>query len=71
MNATLVWSARPGKDPRFPNIRIGEPGPCTKLFQAIVREKFKSSRVVINNNRYTYRPTEEYNSYVIRFRGVK
>lgn len=67
MNATLVYSCKP--------IGIAyEPSPATKLFNAILKEKFcklKSTRIVIKNNKYIYHPTKEYQSFVVRFRGVK
>lgn len=66
MQAQLVWSARPKK-------QAHEPSPITKLFNAIMKEKFthKSGRVVFNNGKYIYHPSKEYQSYVLRFRGVK
>ena len=71
-NATLVWSARPGKDFRFPLLRTGEPSPITKLFTSITREKCNNSkRVTFKNNKYCYEPSDEYKNYVIRFRGIK
>jgi hypothetical protein len=67
MNATLVYSCKP--------MGIAyEPSPATKLFNAILKEKFvklKSTRITMNNNKYIYHPTKEYQSYVVRFRGVK
>ena len=64
--ATLVWSARPKQ-------QAYESSPINKLFNAIMREKFtnKSGRVVFNNGKYIYHPSKEYQSYVLRFRGVK
>jgi hypothetical protein len=66
MNATLVYSCKP--------IGIAyEPSPATKLFNAIIKEKFcrlKSTRITIRNNKYIYHPTKEYQSYVVRFRGI-
>lgn len=67
MNATLVYSCRPMR-------AAYEPSPATKLFNAILKEKFvklKSTRITLNNNKYIYHPTKEYQSYVVRFRGVK
>lgn len=67
MNATLVYSCKPT------GIAY-EPSPATKLFNAIIKEKFtrlKSTRITLNNNKYIYHPTKEYQSYVVRFRGVK
>jgi hypothetical protein len=67
MNATLVYSCKPT------GIAY-EPSPATKLFNAIIREKFcrlKSTRITMRNNKYIYHPTKEYQSYVVRFRGVK
>ena len=67
MNATLVYSCKPR------GIAY-EPAPVTKLFNAIIREKFtrlKSTRIVIKNNKYIYHPTGEYQAYVTRFRGIK
>jgi hypothetical protein len=67
MNATLVYSCRPT------GIAY-EPSPATKLFNAILKEKFcrlKSTRITMKNNKYIYHPTKEYQSYVVRFRGVK
>ncbi len=65
--ATLVWSARPK------GLETYEPSPINKLFNAIMKEKFthKSGRVVFNNGKYIYHPSKEYQSYVLRFRGVK
>ena len=67
MSYTLVYSCKP--------MGIAyEPSPVTKLFNAILREKcsrLKSTRITLNNNKYIYHPTKEYQSYVIRFRGVK
>ena len=66
MNATLVYSCKP--------IGIAyEPSPATKLFNAIIKEKFcrlKSTRITMRNNKYIYHPTKEYQSYVVRFRGI-
>ena len=67
MSYTLVYSCKPT------GIAY-EPSPATKLFNAIIREKFcrlKSTRITLNNNKYIYHPTKEYQSYVVRFRGVK
>lgn len=67
MNATLVYSCK------ATGIAY-EPSPATKLFNAIVREKFtklKSTRIVVKNNKYIYHPTKDYQNYVIRFRGIK
>lgn len=67
MNATLVYSCKP--------MGIAyEPSPATKLFNAILKEKFvklKSTRITIKNNKYIYHPTDEYKNYVTRFRGIK
>jgi len=66
-NATLVYSCRP--------IGIAyEPSPATKLFNAIIKEKFvrlRSTRIVIKNNKYVYHPSGEYQNYVVRFKGIK
>jgi len=67
MNATLVYSCKPT------GIAY-EPSPVSKLFHAIIREKFtklKSTRIVVKDNKYIYHPTKEYQNYVVRFRGVK
>lgn len=67
MNATLVYSCKPT------GIAY-EPSPATKLFNAIIKEKFtrlKSTRITLKNNKYIYHPTKEYQSFVVRFRGVK
>jgi hypothetical protein len=67
MNATLVYSCKPTR-------AAYEPSPATKLFHAILREKYsksKSIRVNFRNNKYHYSPTDDYKNYVIRFRGVK
>lgn len=67
MNATLVYSCKPMR-------AAYEPNATTKLFNAILKEKFtrlKSTRIVIKNNKYIYHPTGEYQSYVTRFRGIK
>lgn len=65
--ATLVWSCRPGQSQSY------EPSPVNKLFNAIMKEKFKhkSGRVTFHNGKYIYHPTKEYQEYVLRFRGVK
>jgi hypothetical protein len=67
MSYTLVYSCKP--------MGIAyEPSATTKLFNAIIKEKFhrlKSTRITLNNNKYIYHPTKEYQSYVVRFRGVK
>ena len=67
-NATLVYSCKPGMN----NILSSEGAPITKLFNAILREKYRadSPRITYKNNRYCYFPTDEYNHHVIRFRGV-
>lgn len=67
MSYTLVYSCKPTGI-------VYEPSPATKLFNAIIKEKFtrlKSTRITLNNNKYIYHPTKEYQSYVVRFRGVK
>lgn len=67
MSYTLVYSCRPTR-PAY------EPSPATKLFNAILKEKcsrLKSTRIVLKNNKYIYHPTKEYQSFVVRFRGVK
>lgn len=66
MSYTLVYSCKPT------GIAY-EPSPVTKLFNAILKEKFhtSSTRIVLKNNKYIYHPTKEYQSYVVRFRGVK
>lgn len=67
MSYTLVYSCKP--------MGIAyEPSPVTKLFNAILKEKcsrLKSTRIVLRNNKYIYHPTKEYQSFVVRFRGVK
>lgn len=67
MSYTLVYSCKPMR-------AAYEPNATTKLFNAILKEKFtrlKSTRIVIKNNKYIYHPTGEYQSYVTRFRGIK
>ena len=67
MNATLVYSCRPR------GIAY-EPSPVTKLFNAIVKEKFcrlRSTRITLKDNKYIYHPTKEYQSFVVRFKGVR
>jgi hypothetical protein len=66
MNATLVYSCKPYR-------AAYEPSPATKLFNAILKEKFvrlKSTRITMKNNNYVYHPTDEYKSYLVRFRGL-
>ena len=66
-NATLVYSCKPYR-------AAYEPNSVTKLFNTILKEKFsglKSTRITMKNNKYIYHPTDEYKSYVVRFRGVK
>lgn len=74
MNATLVYSTSwIGRRYDRSHITVGEPAPATKLFNAILREKFvrlKSTRITMKNNNYVYHPTDEYKSYLVRFRGV-
>ena len=67
-NATLVYSCKPGMN----NILSSEGAPITKLFNAILKEKYRanSPRIAYKNNRYCYFPTDEYKSHLIRFRGV-
>lgn len=66
MSYTLVYSCKPR------GIAY-EPSAVTKLFNSILKEKFytSSKRIVLKNNKYIYHPTKEYQSYVVRFRGVK
>jgi len=67
MNATLVYSCKPMR-------AAYEPNSVTKLFNSILKEKFsrlKSTRITLNNNKYIYHPTKEYQNYVVRFRGIK
>lgn len=68
-NATLVYSS---KWYDRSSVLSYEGQPATRLFNAILKEKFgpKSRRVSFRNNKYTYTPTNEYNNYVIRFRGI-
>jgi hypothetical protein len=68
-NATLVYSS---KWYDRSHILSYEGSPATRLFNAILYEKFKSNsrRITFRHNRYTYTPTNEYKNYVIRFRGV-
>lgn len=67
MNAVLVYSCRATR-------QAHEPAPATKLFNAILKEKFtklKSTRIVFNNGKYIYHPTKEYQGFVVRFKGVR
>ena len=67
MNATLVYSCKPTRPAH-------EPSPATKLFNAILKEKFtrlKSTRVTFNNGKYIYHPTKEYQGFVLRFKGIR
>jgi len=68
MNATLVYSAKPGS--RY--IQSWEPTGAQKLFNSIIRAKFYEGSVRVNfkHNRYNYQPTDDYKNYVIRFRGI-
>lgn len=69
MNATLVYSCKPGMN----RIVSSEGTPISKLFNTILREKYRKSdspRVTFKHNRYCYIPTDEYKNHVIRFRGV-
>jgi hypothetical protein len=67
--ATLVWSS---KDYDRSNILSSTGSPATKLFNAILRDKYyqKSIRVNFRHNKYSYTPTDDYNNYVVRFRGI-
>jgi len=68
-NATLVYSCKPGMN----NILSYEGTSVTRLFNAILREKYKKSdspRVTFKNNRYCYFPTDDYKNHLMRFRGV-
>jgi hypothetical protein len=67
MSYTLVYSCKP-KGIAY------EPLPVTKLFNAILKEKFtrlRSTRITMKNNNYVYHPTGEYQNYILRFKGIK
>lgn len=67
MSYTLVYSCKPR------GIAY-EPNATTKLFNAIIKEKFcrlKSTRVTLRDNKYIYHPTKDYQSFVVRFKGVR
>lgn len=70
MSATLVWSS---KDHPREHILSTTGNSVTRLFNAILHEKFvePSVRVVIKDNTYRYFPTDDYKHYVIRFCGVR
>lgn len=68
-NATLVWSS---KDYSRHHIQVLEnfSDNANKLLDAIFKAD-KSKRIVVTRNKYYYNPTDEYKSYMIRFKGVK
>jgi hypothetical protein len=68
-NATLVW--RSADHPRH-HIQVLEnfSDNANKLMDAIFKAEM-SKRIVITKNRYYYNPTDEYKSYMIRFKGIK
>lgn len=54
------------------NILSWEPSKMDKLFHTILKEKcFKNPRVTFKDNKYRYYPTDDYKSYVLKFRGVR
>lgn len=67
--ATLVYSCKPG----MRNVLSYEGTSVSKLFNSILREKYRanSPRVTFKNNRYCYFPTDDYKNYVLKFRGIR
>jgi phage pi2 protein 07 len=67
-NTSPIYSCKPQGGIAY------EPSSVTKLFNAILKAKFvknMSTRVVINDNKYIYYPTDEYRKFVFRFKKIK
>jgi hypothetical protein len=49
---------------------VWEPDTATRLLSSIFAEK-ASKHLTITRNKYFYTPSDEYKSFMIRFRGVR
>ena len=67
-NATLVWSSR---DYERTNILVLDHTDNATRFFHKVFAKVESKRLVITRNKYFYAPSDEYKSYIVRYKRVK
>jgi hypothetical protein len=68
MQAQLRYSTR--WFPKSQTMVVWEPDTATRLLSSIFAEK-ASKHLTITRNKYFYTPSDEYKSFMIRFRGVR
>jgi hypothetical protein len=67
-NATLVWSSR---DYERTNILVLDHTDNATRFFHKVFAKVESKRLTISKHKYFYAPSDEYKSYIVRYKRVK
>jgi len=74
MNATLVYSAKPGRNPF---VRVYSPereNSIDKFMDALFTNASRAQarqRLVIKRNFYSYTPSNEWKQINVRFKGIK
>jgi len=68
MNATLIYSSR--WFPKSETLCSWEPEPCDTLMKSIFGNLCKN-RLKVENNRYFYKPSQDYVQYLTRFKGIR
>lgn len=68
MQAKLVYSTK--WFPKSQTISVWEPDSSEKLLRCIFGN-LRLKNLQISNNRYYYKPSDEYKSVMIRFKGVR
>lgn len=66
--ATLIWSSM---DHDRSNILVLDHTDNATRFFHKAFSKTESKRLVVTRNKYFYTPSEEYRSFLIRFKGIK
>ena len=66
--ATLIWSSM---DHDRSNILVLDNTNAATRFFHKAFSKTESQRLVVTENKYFYAPSDDYKSFVIRFKGIK
>jgi hypothetical protein len=74
MNATLVYSAKPGRNPFIKVYSPEKENSIDKFMDALFTNASRAQarrRLVIGRNFYSYTPSNEWKQINVRFKGIK